>query len=106
MLNLFFSPSRDSSLKIHFAIFTFVKIKTGLIMNQNLLKKLSLFLLFFLSASALFAFEDGHYRIKVKINGVKDSACYLANYYGDKQYLKDTAMADKNGNLVFEGKPA
>ncbi len=45
---------------------------------------------------------DG-YKIKCKINGVKDSACYLAYYFGDKQYLKDTAKADANGNMEFSG---
>lgn len=48
---------------------------------------------------------DG-YKIKCRINGVKDSAVYLAYYFGDKQYLKDTAIADANGNLEFTGKEA
>ena len=26
------------------------------------------------------------YDIKVKVTGLKDSLCYLANYFGDKQY--------------------
>lgn len=43
------------------------------------------------------------YSIKVKVNGIKDTVCYLANYYGDKQYLKDTARVDKKGNFTFEG---
>ena len=34
---------------------------------------------------------SGKYSIKIKVNGLKDTVCYLANYYGDKQYLKDTA---------------
>jgi peroxiredoxin len=63
------------------------------------------FLSFFLVLPGFLCFaEDGGYKIKVKVNGVRDSACYLANYYGDKQYLKDTAIADKNGNLLFEDK--
>ena len=43
------------------------------------------------------------YEIKVKVNGLKDSLCYLANYFGDKQYLRDSAYADANGNLIFAG---
>src|SRR4051812_46225759 len=47
----------------------------------------------------------GH-RIEVKIKGAKkDSACILAHYYGQKQYLpQDTAKPDANGNMVFQGK--
>ena len=46
---------------------------------------------------------SGKYSIKIKVNGLKDTVCYLANYYGDKQYLKDTAEVDKKGNFTFEG---
>ena len=48
--------------------------------------------------------KPGKYEIKVKVSGIKPDTCYLANYYGDKQYLKDTAIADKKGNFVFDGK--
>ncbi|NQY67223.1 MAG: redoxin domain-containing protein [Flavobacteriales bacterium] len=44
----------------------------------------------------------GH-NIKVKITGVTDSVCYLANYYGEKQYYKDTANFNQDGYLVFKG---
>jgi len=46
--------------------------------------------------------QDG-YNVKVKINGLKDSLVYLANYYGEKQYLKDSSKADISGNVVFKG---
>ena len=46
--------------------------------------------------------KKGH-EIKVKIAGVKDTVCYLAGYYGPKQYYKDTAEVDSQGNMVFEG---
>ncbi len=55
-------------------------------------------LVFSLSANA----QKG-YKIKVKIKGLKDTVCYLANYYGKKQYYKDTAHVDRSGNMVFEG---
>jgi len=48
--------------------------------------------------------ESSPYSIRVKINGVKDTAVYLANYFGNKIYYNDTAMADRNGLVVFEGK--
>ncbi len=46
------------------------------------------------------------YEIKIKVNGLKDTLCYLANYYGDKQYIKDSAMANSTGNITFKGKEA
>ncbi|MBL0343197.1 MAG: redoxin domain-containing protein [Bacteroidetes bacterium] len=49
------------------------------------------------------AFAQEGYNIKVKVNGVKDSLCYLANYFGDKQYLKDSCKADASGNFAFKG---
>ncbi len=49
---------------------------------------------------------DGGYHIKVQITGIKDTVCYLANYYGDKTYLTDTAKVDKKGRFVFEGDSA
>lgn len=50
------------------------------------------------------AFAQG-YKITVKIKGAKPDATYLlANYYADKNQLKDSAKSDKNGNIVFTGK--
>ena len=45
------------------------------------------------------------YNFKLKVKGLaKDSVCFLAYYYGDKQYLKDTAVVDATGSFVFSGK--
>lgn len=47
------------------------------------------------------------YNIKIKVKGLpKDTVCYLAYYYGDKQYLKDTAKVDANSTFTFTGKSA
>ena len=46
--------------------------------------------------------KDG-YKIKIKIRGIKDTVCYLAYYYGDKQYVQDTAKVDKDGKFIFKG---
>ena len=54
---------------------------------------------------ALFSQKEG-FSIKIKIKPLKDSVVYLGNYYGDKQYVKDTAKVDANGNASFEGKDA
>lgn len=43
------------------------------------------------------------YTIKVKIAGLKDTICHLANHYGDKQYIQDTARVDSKGNFLFSG---
>ena len=47
--------------------------------------------------------KDG-YKIKVTIAGISDSVCFLASYFGDKTYLKDTAVVDQNGVMIFEGR--
>ncbi|HEY6161071.1 MAG TPA: thioredoxin-like domain-containing protein [Bacteroidia bacterium] len=62
-------------------------------------------ILFLLSVLPLFCFaqKDG-YSIKIRIKPLKDSVLYFGNYYGDKQYVKDTARIDANGNAVFDGK--
>lgn len=60
-------------------------------------------LLTMMSSWALFA-QSG-YRIEVTPEGVSSSEAYLAYYFGDKQYIKDTT-AIKDGVLVFEGEEA
>src|ERR1041384_5491900 len=66
----------------------------------------SKFIIVFLLALGLFStksFSQGH-QIKVTVHGVpKDSMCRLANYYGDKQYLQDSALADANSTVIFHG---
>ena len=44
------------------------------------------------------------YNIKIKVNGIKDTVVQLGNYYGDKQYLKDSARVDAQGRFTFAGK--
>lgn len=48
--------------------------------------------------------QPKHY-IKGKINGLKDTVVYLANYYGNKLYYNDTSRVDNKGNFYFPGKP-
>ena len=42
------------------------------------------------------------YKIDIKIKNSPDSLMYLANYYGDKTYIADTAIGRGNGHFVFE----
>ena len=44
------------------------------------------------------------YEIKVRIEGLKDTICYLGNHYGDKQYIDDTVRVDHDGWMTFSGK--
>ena len=48
---------------------------------------------------------DSGFKIMGHINGLKDTTCVLAHYFGATQYIpKDTARVDGAGNLVFEGR--
>ncbi|MES2798117.1 MAG: redoxin domain-containing protein [Bacteroidota bacterium] len=46
-----------------------------------------------------------NYSIKLKVNGLKDSTCYLAHFYlsPKSQIIKDTTVCDANGNIEFKG---
>jgi len=56
-------------------------------------------LLFFSAVSA----QEKGYEIKVRVKGLSaGDQCYLGNYYGDKQFVQDTAIADNRGNLIFK----
>ena len=47
---------------------------------------------------------EGH-DIKITVKGFKEgSTCILGNYYGDKQYIKDSAKVGPKGELEFKGK--
>jgi thiol-disulfide isomerase/thioredoxin len=43
------------------------------------------------------------YRIEVKVDGLKDTVSYLAYYFGERQFLQDTANVDSHGHFIFEG---
>jgi peroxiredoxin len=53
-------------------------------------------------STALMATEKG-YKIIVKLTGSADTALLLAHYYGNKQYLDDTAYLNKQGLFIFQG---
>ncbi|NPD45693.1 MULTISPECIES: TlpA family protein disulfide reductase [unclassified Lentimicrobium] len=42
------------------------------------------------------------YKFEVKLKEKADSVLYLANYYGDKTYLADTAYVKGKGSFVFQ----
>lgn len=47
----------------------------------------------------------GNYSIKVKIKGLQNVPLYLADNFGDKNYMRDTCILDDNGVGVFTGNP-
>lgn len=72
-------------------------------MNKILAKTFTFFSL--LTAASIFAGTQDGYNIKITVKGIKEGAtCILANYYGDKQYIKDSAIVNAKGELIFKGK--
>jgi peroxiredoxin len=71
-------------------------------MQMKIKSLLSLFTVILLAGSA-FANKDG-FSIKIKVSGYTSGTVQLANYYGDKQYLKDSAVVDNQGRFKFENK--
>ena len=47
--------------------------------------------------------ERKDYNLNFRIKGLQDTIIYMANYYGGKQYYKDTADVDANGYFSFKG---
>jgi peroxiredoxin len=45
--------------------------------------------------------QDKPFKLKMKINGMQDSTCYLLNYYGSKMYYNDTAQFNNDGIVIF-----
>jgi len=68
------------------------------------MKKTVLLLLSIALFSSAFAQKNKAYELKFKVNGVNDTTVYLANYFGDKLFYKDTAKANSKGEFVFDGK--
>lgn len=62
------------------------------------------FVLIVCFSSQLLAVNPDGYNIKITVKGLKEgSTCLLANYYGDKQYIKDSAVVNNKGEVVFKG---
>ncbi len=45
------------------------------------------------------------YRYQFTVEGLGADTVYLANYYGDKMFYADTAIADQKGRFQFPGQP-
>lgn len=46
----------------------------------------------------------GGYEITITIKGFANKMFYLGYYFGNKQYLRDSAYTDANGKMIFKGK--
>jgi hypothetical protein len=66
-------------------------------MKRNLIVLLSLLL------TAGVSFAKDAYNITVTLKGSPNTMYYLGYYFGDKQYLRDSAVTDKLGKMVFRG---
>ena len=72
-------------------------------MNSFFAKNFAILSIF--SSTLAFAGNTDGYTIKIKVKGLKEgSTCTLANYYGEKQYIKDSAKVDSKGQVTFTGK--
>lgn len=45
-----------------------------------------------------------NYSYKFKINGLKDTVCYMGFHFGEKKYVRDTARVNSKGEVEFKGK--
>jgi thiol-disulfide isomerase/thioredoxin len=43
------------------------------------------------------------YKLELEVTNFEEKEVYLAYYYGDKPYIKDTVAINKDGSFVFEG---
>jgi thiol-disulfide isomerase/thioredoxin len=61
-----------------------------------------------LASVALFlclsSFGQTGYDIRFNITGLKDTTTYLAYYFGESTYIKDTARVNNKGDFAFTGK--
>ena len=70
-------------------------------LKPEYMKKISLlFVVLFIAAAA---FAGGGYELKLTIKGIKDQHVQLAYYFGDKQYIRDSALVDATGKVTFKG---
>lgn len=69
----------------------------------NLSAMRKIVLLFVLLAVAALLPAKNAYSIKIKLPGYTEKQVFLGYHFGDKQYLKDTAVINPQGYFVFEG---
>lgn len=68
---------------------------------MKFLKSALVFLILSILTSS--SYSQANYRITIKLQGLNDSLLLMAGYRGDKQFIVDTAYADKHFNYRFVG---
>ena len=43
------------------------------------------------------------YNIKIKINNISNTECYMGYHFAEKQYVSDTLKVDEKGNMIYTG---
>ncbi len=69
-------------------------------MQINRFYALFAFLLLFASQNII---AQNGYKIELEITNFEEKEAYLAYYYGDKPYIKDTVTINDTGTFIFEG---
>lgn len=64
----------------------------------------SIFLTFIFFPITILLSANTGYEISIQIDNYDQKECYLGYFFGDKQYLKDTAQINPEGTFVFNGK--
>lgn len=68
------------------------------------MKKFFIQLLVCIIPAFSFTVNPDGYSIKITIKGLKPGGmCQLARYYGDKQYIMDSAKVNEKGDVIFQG---
>ena len=65
------------------------------------MRKLSILLLF--ATACFFKSQAQGHKIKFNIKNLNDSVVYLARYYGDNKYIKDTIVVNGKETFVVKG---
>ncbi len=60
------------------------------------------FLFLFCANINMASAQNGH-EITIELSNFKEKVAYLAYYYGDKPYIRDTVEVEKEGTIVFKG---
>lgn len=56
-----------------------------------------------LSTFAVNAKDKEAFNIKIKINHLSNTQCYMGYHFAEKQYVSDTLKVDEKGNMVYTG---
>lgn len=64
------------------------------------------YIVIFCCLAASVSMAQPAYKISFKIDGLKDTTAYLAHYFSESTYIRDTARVNGKGEVTFDGKTA